>query len=188
MQPRIAAIALLVLLIHVAPSRGQPPTKNSGPDVINRWADLMSLRRAKPLLPENLDPDMMKRILDQTRLQGEWLPKYLLTTNGIEPYPLKGRTLDFTDNGFTQTEGRRRVQTGTFSLDPSSRGLDLVVEQHDAWDVGATPQKPTVPQTLRCGYRVNGDLLTVCYTADKTRPSDLTPGAGRTVVVYERVK
>jgi uncharacterized protein (TIGR03067 family) len=188
MERRITVMTLLVLLVFGAPSRGLPPTENPGPDMIKRWADLMSLRRAKPSLSENPDPDMMKRVLEQARLQGEWLPKYLLTTNGIEPYPLKGRALDFTDNNFTQTEGRRRVQAGTFSLDPSSRGLDLVVEQHEAWDVGATPQKPTVPRTLRCGYRVSGDLLTVCYTAGKDRPSDLTPGVGRTVVVYERLR
>jgi hypothetical protein len=54
--------------------------------------------------------------------------------------------------------------------------------------VGAAPQKPNVPHTLKCCYRVSGDLLTVSYTAGKDRPSDLTPGAGRTVVVYERVR
>jgi hypothetical protein len=163
MRTRIASTALLVLFVLGAPSPAEP-------------------------LPENPDPDMMKRVLEQARLQGEWRPKYLLTTNGIEPYPLKGRSLDFTDNSFAQMEGRRRVQAGTFSLDPFGRGLDLIVEQHDAWDVGATPQKPKVPHTLQCGYRVYGDLLTVCYTAGKDRPADLAPSAGRTVVVYERVK
>jgi hypothetical protein len=54
--------------------------------------------------------------------------------------------------------------------------------------VGATQQNPEVPRTLKCGYRVTGDLLTVCYTAGKDRPADLTPGKGRTVVVYERVR
>ena len=151
MEPRITVMALWVLLVLGAPSGGQAPTENPGPDMIKRWADLMSLRRAKPSVPDNPDPDMMKRVLEQARLQGEWLPKYLLTTNGIEPYPLKGRALDFTDNSFTQTEGRRRVQAGTFSLYPSSRGLDLVVEQHDAWDVGVTHQNPKVPVPGR-GY------------------------------------
>jgi uncharacterized protein (TIGR03067 family) len=163
MRTLITATALLVFLVLGAPSRAQP-------------------------LPKHPDPDMMKRVIEQARLQGEWLPKYLLTKDGIEPYPLKGRGLDFTDNTFVQTEGRRRVQAGTFRLEPSSRGLDLIVEQHDYWDVDATPQKPKVPHTRKCGYRVTGDLLTVCYTAGKDRPDDLKPGVGRTVVVYERVK
>src|SRR5262245_25527958 len=125
MLTRISTTALLALLGFCASSQGEP-------------------------LPTNADPDMMKRVLEQGRLQGEWLPKFLLTKDGIEPYPLKGRTLEFADNTFTLTEGRRRVQAGTFSLDPSSRGLDLIVERHDAWDVGAAAPL-VVPHALRCG-------------------------------------
>jgi hypothetical protein len=39
-----------------------------------------------------------------------------------------------------------------------------------------SPQHPNLPHTLRCSYRVYGDLLTVCYTAGKDRPADLSAG------------
>jgi hypothetical protein len=40
---------------------------------------------------------------------------------------------------------------------------------------------------LRYGFKVEGDLLTLCYTtADSATPNDLKPGEGRKVVVYRR--
>ena len=46
MRMRIAATALLVLLVPLAPSRGDPLPENPDPEMMERWAEL-SPHRAK---------------------------------------------------------------------------------------------------------------------------------------------
>jgi uncharacterized protein (TIGR03067 family) len=150
---------------------------------------LLSLAGGMRAAGQPLDLDKFERAIEHKRLQGIWLPKYLVTENGVEPYPLQGRALAFMDSNFLRSEGQRIVLAGTFRIDPFKRALDLIVESRDPWDVEtvAAGQKP--PDKFECAYRVTGDLLTVCYdAAGKGRPGDLKTGPGRTVVVYERQK
>jgi uncharacterized protein (TIGR03067 family) len=160
MRIRIAAVALLVPLASGTRAAGQP-----------------------------VDMDKFERAIEHKRLQGMWLPKYLVTEDGVEPYPLQGRAMAFMASNFLRSEGQRIVLAGTFRVDPSKRHLDLIVESRDPWDVETVPAGQKPPDKFKCAYRVAGDLLTVCYDATgKGRPGDLKPGPGRTVVAYERQK
>jgi len=127
--------------------------------------------------------------LEMKRLQGAWLPRYLVTDDGVEPYPVQGRALVFTDKAFLRLEGRKTVQAGSFKIEAGRRHLDLTVESATPWDVEGPPRAEKEPGRVECVYRVVGDLLTVgTAAAGKARPDNLRAGPGRTVVVYERQK
>ncbi len=137
-------------------------------------------------------PEMIEKVekgLELKRLEGAWIPKYLVTSDGLEYYPVQGRALVFTDKTFARIEGQKLVHSGSFKISLKERHLDFTVEETKSWDVEKFTEEPKVPFTLNCTYRVTGDLLTICQTGvGKKHPDDLKPGEGRTVVVYERQK
>jgi hypothetical protein len=132
----------------------------------------------------------VEKDLELKKLQGVWVPKLLVTRRGVEEYPLKGRVLLFQKNHFVRMEGARPVLLGTFGVEPSSVAwqLDLMVIARDPWDFEtADAPSPKPKLKFECAYRVAGDLLTVSYDVKGIgRPTDLTAGDGRYVVVYER--
>jgi hypothetical protein len=134
----------------------------------------------------------IEKDLELKKLQGVWVPKLLVTSRGVEEYPLKGRVLLFQGNDFVRMEGTRPVLLGTFGIEPSAEAwqLDLLVTARDAWDFEmADVPSPKARNKFECAYRVAGDLLTISYdTRGLGRPADLRAGEGRHVIVYEREK
>lgn len=115
------------------------------------------------------------------RLQGIWVPDLLLTTEGAEAYPLAGRALYLDAGSFARIEGKRTVATGTFTVEHGY--LRLNIKDRSPWDLEAADVKDRV----QYAFKVEGDLLTVCYSVDnKGKAGDLTPGVGRQVVLYKR--
>jgi hypothetical protein len=78
----------------------------------------------------------IEKTLELKKLQGVWVPKFLITTRGLEEYPVQGRVLVFQQNDFVRMEGARVVMTGTFGINPSTEvwQLDLIVTGRKAWD------------------------------------------------------
>jgi RNA polymerase sigma factor (sigma-70 family) len=119
--------------------------------------------------------------LDLKRLQGTWTPHLLVTTEGAEDYPLAGRALYFHGSEFVRMEGKRTVASGTFKVEEGY--LRLTVKDRTPWDLEA----PEIKDKTQYAFKLEGDVLTLCYsTNNKGRAGDLTPGAGRQVVVYRR--
>jgi uncharacterized protein (TIGR03067 family) len=130
------------------------------------------------------DAEVVNKIeleLTLKRLQGAWVPDMLVTSNGAEKYPLSGRGLVFNGATFARTEGKHTVATGTFKIEGGY--LRLAVDSRAPWDLESSDNRAKI----QYAFKVDADLLTVCYsTDDKGKPNDLTPGAGRHVVVYKR--
>ena len=116
------------------------------------------------------------------RLQGVWVPDLLMTPQGAEAYPLGGRMLAFVEGDqFLRYEGKRNVASGTFKVEDGF--LRLTVEDRNPWDLEA----PDARQKVQFAFKVEGDVLTLCYSVgDKGKAGDLVPGEGRQVVVYKR--
>ncbi len=131
-------------------------------------------------------PEMIAKVdgvLTQKRLQGAWVPDLLMTTKGAEAYPLSGRALVFDGTVFARVEGKRTVASGSWKIEEGF--LRLTVEERNRWDLEAAE----TPAKLQYAFKVEGDVLTLCYSAgDKGKPDDLSPGKGRQVVVYKRQK
>ena len=125
--------------------------------------------------------ERVERELTLKRLQGIWIPDLLVTKEGAESYPLKGRRLYFAGTDFARIEGNRTIAMGSFKAEDGI--LQLKVSDPTPWDLEAADSKDQVT----FAYRVESDLLTLCFSADgKVKAGDLTPGAGRQVVVYKR--
>ena len=124
----------------------------------------------------------VKRKLTVKRLHGVWVPDLLVTAQGAEAYPLAGRRLALTEAGhFIRSEGVRTVASGTFAVEDWF--LRLTIESRTPWDLEALEAR----ERVQYAFRVEGDLLTLCYSVgDKGKADDLTPGEGRQVVVYKR--
>jgi hypothetical protein len=129
-------------------------------------------------------PDIQEKIAEDLafkRLNGFWVPELLLTTEGAEAYPLKGRLLWLDRGTFARMEGKRTVASGSYKVEQGY--LRLTVEDRSAWDLEAGEIK----DKLQYAFKIDGDLLTLCYSVgNKGKAGDLTPGEGRTVVVYKR--
>jgi hypothetical protein len=132
----------------------------------------------------------VEKDLELKKLEGLWVPKFLVTSRGVQEYPLKGRVLLFQKNDFVRMEGARPVMLGTFGIEPSAEAwqLDLMVTARDTWDFEtADAPSPKPKNKFECACRLAGDLLTISYDAKGIgRPTDLKAGEGRYVVVYER--
>jgi uncharacterized protein (TIGR03067 family) len=78
----------------------------------------------------------------------------------------------------------QEVVKGTFVL--SKEGMDITF----VWSALGTieEEKPEVRRLVkRVLYRIEGDRLTICINKlDDSRPTDLTPGPGKIVLVYKR--
>lgn len=123
----------------------------------------------------------VERDLAAKRLQGTWVPDVLVTAEGAEAYPLAGRSLGFDGGRFARHEGRRCVALGTFEIDGGV--LRLTVAEARPWDPEAAPGR----ERAEYAFRVEGDRLTLCHaTTGGVKAGDLSPGAGRLVVVYKR--
>ena len=129
------------------------------------------------------DPTVIEKLgreLSRKRLQGYWVPDLIVTAEGAERYPLAGRGLFFENGDFTKVEGNRTVASGSFKVEDGY--LRLTVKESCAWDLEAAPVRDKVQYAIR----IDGDLLTLCYSVgDKGRAHDLAPGEGRMVVVYK---
>jgi hypothetical protein len=123
----------------------------------------------------------VERELALKRLQGVWVPDLLITPHGAEAYPLAGRALFFDGSAFGRVEGKRTVASGTFKVEGGF--LRLAVTEKSPWDLEGADLRAK----LQYAFKVDGDLLTLCYSVgDKGRSDDLSPGEGRQVVVYKR--
>lgn len=148
--------------------------------IIVTLAAALSTTRAGPAQSPEI-ASKVDRALTLKRLQGKWTPDLLVTQHGAEAYPLSGRALLFDGARFARIEGKRVVASGTFSIDDGF--LRLAVENRSPWDLeiadnGANP---------RYAFKVEGDVLTLCYSINgKGGADDLTAGEGRQVVVYRR--
>jgi hypothetical protein len=127
--------------------------------------------------------DQVEQSLAKKRLQGTWVPDLLVTKQGAEAYPLSGRLLSFDESQFARFEGRRCVAIGAFKIEDGF--LRLEATERSPWDLEAgTPRDKT-----QYAFKVEGDLLTLCFSADnKGKAGDLLPGESRQVVVYKRQK
>ncbi|VTS07508.1 hypothetical protein [Tuwongella immobilis] len=129
-------------------------------------------------------PDVVTRVeseLAQKRLQGVWIPQWLVTKPGVGAYPLSGRALIFERDTVIRTEGKRTVASGTFSIESGLLRLHFVDRQ--PWDLEHGP----IRSKLNYSFKIDGDLLTLCLAADdKLKPTDCAPGEGRQVVIYQR--
>ncbi len=136
----------------------------------------------------------VERMLAIKQLKGTWIPDLLMTTKGAEKYPLAGRAIYFdvdenqrgdgkdqVSGEFARREGNRVVASGKFKIEDGF--LKLTVEDSSPWDLeaGKTSQK------LQYAYRIDGDVLTLCYSpGNKGKAKDLMPGKGKQIVVYRR--
>jgi hypothetical protein len=125
--------------------------------------------------------EKVERELALQRLQGVWVPDLLITPHGAEAYPLAGRALFFDGSAFGRVEGKRAIASGTFKVEDGF--LRLAVTDKSPWDL----EGADIRAKLQYAFKVDGDLLTLCYSVgDKGKPDDLSPGEGRQVVVYKR--
>ncbi len=125
--------------------------------------------------------EKIERDLTQRRLQGAWLPDMIITTEGAQKYPIMGRSLVFNGTTVARLEGNHIIEAGNFKFDDGF--LRLTISDRNPWDV----EWNVVRDKVQYAYKVDGDLLTLCYTVgNKGKAGDLTPGDGRTVVVYKR--
>ncbi len=127
--------------------------------------------------------------LAMKRLQGVWIPDSLITADGLQVYPVKGRALVFSQNEFARLDGNKVVQGGKFALFPADPGvIDFNITDRDDWDLEratATPDKPLKKQ--KAVFKIDGDVLTVAYPVPgRNRPDDLRAAPHRQVVVYKR--
>jgi hypothetical protein len=121
--------------------------------------------------------------LNLKRLKGTWLPELRITKSGAEQYPNANKAIVFDGETFTRFEARQAVAMGKFKIEDGF--LRLSVESSSPWDLEATDTRKAV----QYAFKVDGDVLTLCYTVgDKGKADDLTPGEGRQVVVYKRQK
>ncbi len=90
----------------------------------------------------------------------------------LEKVVVKGNALEF----HVRKNGKVGVAHATFTL--PGEGMDVSYVLFD----------PARPVLVRAAYRLDGDRLTVCYpyATDASRPSDVTPGPGKVVIVLER--
>lgn len=151
----------------------------TGTAAIALGVSLLAASAAAAQTPEVVSK--IERELALKRLQGTWVPDLLFTAQGAAAYPHAGRALIFDGDTFTRVEGKRAVADGRFKVEDGF--LRLAVENSAPWDLEAGDARTK----LRYAFKVDGDLLTLCYTVgDKGKADDLTPGDGRQVVVYKR--
>jgi hypothetical protein len=144
-------------------------------------------------------PEMIEKVVRELtlkRLEGAWVPDLLVTSEGAEKYPLAGRILCFgrsedvaqgdgkgkdASGSFSRFEGNRHVDSGSFKVQDGY--LRLTVKDRNPWDLEAGEAK----DKLQYAYKVDDDVLTLCYTVgNKGKVDDLAPGKGKQVVIYRR--
>ena len=106
----------------------------------------------------------IEKSLELKKLQGVWVPKLLVSSRGVEEYPLKGRVLLFQKNDFVRMEGARPVMLGTFGIEPSAEAwhLDLMVTARDPRDglaAGLLAAADRWPDAGVVSVRAVGDAL-----------------------------
>jgi uncharacterized protein (TIGR03067 family) len=78
--------------------------------------------------------------------------------------------------------------TGTFTLDPTAKSIDLKVNELDYAELGEPFKYPAC--TLKGIYKLDGDRLTICFTLDSEakRPTEFQPGKKTVVLTLGRAK
>ncbi len=117
---------------------------------------------------------------DLKALEGEWEQVSEAVDGGAPmppPYPISdvfaGGRLATTHGG--EVASRWRV---TLSPTATPKAMDILGESPDNFH----------GLLIRLVYRIEGDMLTVCYRPNKPRPSGFEPGEGVRVVIYKRKK
>lgn len=133
--------------------------------------------------------DKVEYDLSMKRLQGIWIPEFLITDAGLEAYPLKSRMLYISETDFARFDGGKNVQSGKFALFMGEgNAIDFQITDRLEWDLeraNAIPDKPLKKQ--KALFKVEGDILTIAYPAPgRGRPDDLRAAAHRQVIVYKR--
>ncbi|WP_020469566.1 hypothetical protein [Zavarzinella formosa] len=137
-------------------------------------------------------PEMIARVefdLTMKRLQGVWIPEFQITGDGLEAYPVKGRSLIVSGTEFARLDGGKNVQSGTIALFLGDPGvMDFNITDRIDWDLeraNFTPDKLIRKQKTM--FKVDGDVLTIAYPVPgRNRPDDLRAAPNRQVVVYKR--
>lgn len=138
-------------------------------------------------------PGIVARVdneLNLKRLQGTWVPEFLITDAGLEAYPLKGRSMIIADLAFARFDGTKNVQSGslTFYIGDGA-SIDFVINDRLDWDferLNHTPDK--VLRRQKALFKIEGDVLTIAYPVPgRNRPDDLKAASHRQVIVYKRL-
>lgn len=146
-------------------------------------ATVSAANAQNPAIVGRLDLD-----LNLKRLQGTWIPEFLVTDKGLEAYPLKGRSLIVSQNGFARFDGGKNVQSGTIALFPGDgASIDFIINDRLEWDFESATHTPDkLLRRHKALFKIDGDLLTIAYPVPgRNRPDDLKAGPHRQVVVYK---
>ena len=127
--------------------------------------------------------------LNLKRLQGAWVPAFLITEAGLEAYPVQGRMMVIQNLDFARFDGQKNVQSGTLTFYPGDgASIDFNLNDRLDWDLeraNFTPDKLLRKQ--KALFKIDGDVLTVAYPVPgRHRPDDLKAGPHRQVIVYNR--
>lgn len=133
--------------------------------------------------------NQLERDLVGKRLQGIWLPKLLVTSDGAQKYPVAGRAMIIQGTDFARTEGDFIVQSGTIELFLGDQtAIDFIITNRVDWDferANTIPEKNLNRQKAR--LKIDGDMLTIVFSQPgRARPDDFTATAKTQVIVFNR--
>lgn len=106
------------------------------------------------------------------------------TLNG-NPLVVGHLTITYTADGKYEERSGEKVKNGTYTVDPKKSPAELDSKEEPSGPVAAPPTV-SWPRI----YKIDGDTLTVCASADSKRPNtfEAKPGSGLIVSVFKRQK